>query len=739
MPFRRPLGIVEQYHAEKENIPPSNAKPFELHPTWSKPEFEACTYKSNKVVSNYMRQKLLDGWKKNPRNDIATTEKEKFMAVTKRSISAEWYRLEFGALTDEEQDDVEDAAKRCWEEELPVLRRRFEADVKQWETDVLDKVEAAKSCIRECESKEKQLSNLVEDSRYRFRKHKLEGEISWAKRFTKDREQQYIDLQDVFSLTLEARALDLGIVWRSYDVVKKNEKKPAAKKAGRKTRAAGQRSQKSPVPVRNVTTGITEYGHGRSKPDAVQEDDTHKRKRKPTQQELSDRHARRVQDQFKAVKSDDSEGESDLDEVFGKPPPIKKRKTSPTSDGLPAERGVARHVNRSEPLKKATGKKNTPRQRNYKNSPVPTTSSDSSKSSSNDEKDKSSSPPTSNTSASSKRKQSSSTNSEEPASKKQMLGHSGNGQRVLGSSNGSKDTNEPDSAYASQSDTSRHSDRKVATPKSRKSMSPPPRQQPRSLPPKRKRVSESDEQESASKKQALEVDGSQTAAPVTNNLNSEDEKVELEPEESVKSVETSESNTNRKMAMPKTRKDSPSVTTPPSTNTLNSQRQLDSSDEEPNSHEEQSSAFSDKTSVGSASVRSVDTSSECNTVEEQSIRDNKEDERPDIANKGKEEEQAVKETKEGGENNDSSAPVVPNTSEVPSPAPVAAPDVPKTKKIRFKDFNLKDYEAARPELAAKCKVDVEDIGKANVQQSDGEAQVEEFGSLFEGLGEKVIW
>ena len=696
MPFRRPSGIVEQYHAEKENIPPSNAKPFELHPTWSKPEFEACKYKSDKVVTDYMRQNLLDGWKKNPCNDIATTEKEKFMAATKRSISAEWYRLEFGALTDEEQDDVEDAAKRCWEKELPVLRRRFEADVKQWETDVLDKVEAAKSCIRECESKEKQLSNLVEDSRYRFRKLKLEGEISWAKRFAKDREQQYIDLQDVFSLTLEARAVDLGIVWRSYDVVKKNEKKPAAKKAGRKTRAAGQNSQESPVPVRNVTTGITEYGHGRSKPDAVQEDNT--RKRKPTQQELNDRHARRVQDQFKAVKSDDSERESDLDEVFGKPPPIKKRKTSATSDGLPAEKGVARHVNRSEPWKKATGKENTSQQRNDKKSPVPTSSSDTSKSISTDKKEQSSSPPTSATSASSKRKQPSSKDSEEPASKKQMLGHSGNGQRVLGSSL-SKDTDEPDSAYASQSDTSRHSDRKMATPKSRKSMSPPPRQQPRSLSPKRKRVPESDEQESASKKQALEVDGSQIAAPVTINLNSEDEKVELEPEESVKSVETSESNTNRKMAVPKTRKDSPSVTTPPSTNTLNSQRQLNSSDEEPKSHEEQSSAFSDKASVGSASVRSIDTSSKCNTVEEQSIRDNKEDEKLDIANKGKEVEQAVKETKEGGENNDSSAPVVPNTSEMPSPAPVAAPDVPKTKKISFKDFNLKDYKAARPEFA----------------------------------------
>ena len=462
----------------------------------------------------------------------------------------------------------------------------------------------------------------------------------------------------------------------------------------------------------------------------------------------------------------DSEGHSDVDEALrevdqplGEMSPSKKRKISPKSDDMPAEKGqvgVARHLNRSgRPMRKAAVKKNVSRQHDTKNSPVPTTSSDTSRSTSTDKKEQSSSPPTSTTSASSKRKQPSSTDNAEPASKKQMLGHSGSGQRVLGSSYSSKDTDEEDSAYVSQSDTSRRSGRKMATPKSRKSMSPPPRQQSHALSPKRKRVSEADEEESASKKQALEVNGSQVGAPAVNNHNSKLEKVEFAPEELVKSVETSKSNVNRKMAVPRTRKDSPSVTTPPSVSTLNERRQLASPDEEQISGEEQSVAYSDKASVGSASVRSIDTGSSCNIVEQESIGVNKKDEQPDIANKGEEEEQAMEETKEDekpdiankgkeeeqvmediegdGQNNNSSAPVVPDTSEVPSLTPVAAPDK-STKKI-----SLKDYITARSGAIEKRKAQVEDNGKTDGRQSEGAAQVESSSHLFEGVGEKAIW
>ena len=279
MPFRKPLGILEQYYASQntENIPPSTAKPFELHPTWTRPEIGPYTY-PRKDLDDYFRQGLLDGWEKEHAKDIITTEWQKFISAARRNTAAEWYHLKFGALDHGETRAVKKAARCCWEEALPRLRLRFEADIKQWEVDVVNKAEAVDACIREFEKNEKKLSNLDVDYYHRPVQVKLQKEISFGKRIAEDRAKELEDLQEVVPKKFKSRGKDLGIVWRRFDPLKKNKEESAAKRTGRKTPATRQSSQESPIPVCNVTTGTTEYGRDHSKTEAVQITNPRKRK-----------------------------------------------------------------------------------------------------------------------------------------------------------------------------------------------------------------------------------------------------------------------------------------------------------------------------------------------------------------------------------------------------------------------------------------------------------------------------
>ena len=724
---------TRQLFDNKENIPPAGPKSFEAFSNVYNPQFgrPPCPLMNR---SDEERQIILDQRQKKEAKYVVFGPFLEYMVPTRKAISMQWHSLKYEALTATERHYVDITAHCLWLKELAGRKLRCQKATTKWVEDQDIAYQSIISGTKALDSKRIEQPNMPHKTTPEYFKRKLDREIYDKKCFIESNQKKLETLQKVDARTLEKQAEDAEMAWKPHDPAQKNKKKPAAKKFGRKTRADRQRDQESPVSARNVATGTTEYGGGQSKPEPGQKANSRKSKNKPTLKEVEAQRAKSIEDQLKAT-SGDSEGHSDVDEAIrvtdqasGGMNPSKKRKTSPKSDDVPAEEGqvgVARHLNRSgRPLKKAAVKRNVSQQHGDKNSPVPTTSSDTSKSTSTDEKEQSSSPPTSHTSTSSKRKQPSSTNSEEPASKKQMLGHSGNGQRVVGSSHGSNNTEEEDSAYVSQSDTSRRSDRKIATPKSRKSMSPPAQQQPRSLSPKRKRVSGSAEEESASKKQALEVEGIQVSAPASNGLSLEDEEVELELKEMVDNVEAVEPGAKRKTAVPKSRKNS-SATTPPSASTMSEQRQPSHSGQEQISHEEQALAFSiDKASVGSAEVRSINTGSNCNIAEEESNRAKKEDEQPEDANKGKEEEQAVKETKEAGENNDSSAQVAADTSELLSPAPIAAPVKP-TKKI-----SLADYIAARRGALEKRKAQVEDNGETDGRQSKGGATVGKFKPPF---------
>ena len=715
----------------KENMPPAVPKPFEAFSTVHNTQFGRPPH-PRKNLSDEERQNDLDQRQKKEANYVVFGPYLEYVVPMRKAISIQWHGLKYDALLTIERCHVANTAHFLWEQELARRQRRCQEATTKWMEDQDIAYQSIISNTKALDKKRVERSNMPHKTTPEYFKRKLDREIYDKKCLIESNQKKLETLRKVDARTIEKQAEDAEMAWKPYDPAE-NKKKPAAKRTSQQATATR---------VPKATTGTIESRSSQSKLETAQETNSRKRKNKPTLKDLEAQRAKSNEDQLKAMDGD-SEGYSDIDEALravdqpsGEMNPSKKRKISPKSNDTPAQTvqvGVARHLSSSgRPLRKAAVKNNVSRRNDDKVSPVPTSSTDTSKSSPTSKKEQSSPPPTSDTSTSSKRKQPSSTDSEEPANKKHMLGHSGNGQRVLGSSYGNKDTDEEDSAYGSQSSTSRRSDRKTATPKSRKSMSPPASRQPQSQSPKRKRVSESDEEESASKMQALEVDSIQVSTPASNGHNLEVEDVELGSEEMVDNIQPVEPETNRKVAVPKSRKNS-STTTPPSASTSGEKRQPDPSDEEQVSHKELSSTTSSEPISESASTHSADTSSMCNNVEEESNKDTKEDEQLENANKGKEEKQAVEESKGDGQNNDSLAPVARDTSEVPSPAPVAAPDVP-TKK-----FSLKEYIAARSGAFEKRKAQVEDIGKANVQQSEVEAQVEEFKSLFEGLGEKVIW
>ena len=668
----------------KENKPPAGPKPFEAFSTVSYPQYGRPEY-PRKELKDVERQALLDKYEKDHANDICFGPELEFYASVKPIIAMEWHGLKYTALTGAERAYVGITASLAWDKELASRRRRYQEAHKKWMESLDISYQAIQLHTKALAKKKIERSNMPHETTREYFKLKLDREIYAAKNSIQWNEEKLETLQKVDAASLKTQAEDACLGWKRYNPAKKNEKKPVAKKTGRKTTAARERSQESPVSAGNVTTGITEYGRSHHKPDAIQNVDSRKRKRGPTRKECDERQARLTQDRLRTANGD-SEGESDIDEALSKIASSKKRKIAPESDDQDAEKGqigVARRVTRS--MKKVAEKKNTSWQRDDKESPVPATSSDTPKPISSDKKEQSSSPPTSPTSTSTKRKHPSSVNNKQPASKKQMLDLYGTGKPAPSYSYAGKDTEEEDNVDTSQHNASSLSGRKKVTPRSRKSMSPPPAQQPRSLSVKRKSVTFDNEQPT-SKRQALNVNGGQMAMPVANNSN-----LQLDVQELIHDNGNDDNKTHqRKKAVPKTRKTTASVDTPALSNNLDEQRQPTSPDVEQVSSEERPSILKVKITPDCTSDNCT-SSSNVEVVEKQSIPDAKEDKQPDAAIQGKEEEAGREESKqEGHDDVDTAASFIADSSEVPSIPPVTAPVVPKKK------FSLKDYKAARP-------------------------------------------